>query len=435
MCGAPAVVAAVLDAAASWDGPIPGADRRAHRRRRRAAADADDRAHGDRARVGVHPDLRTHRDVAAADDEPWPRRVRRPRLARARAPCSAARARPRSACSCEVDDQGEVLARSNVVLEGYWEQPEATADAIVDGWFHTGDGGILDDEGYLTISDRKKDVIISGGENVSSIEVEDVSVLAPARRRGGGHRRARREVGRDGEGARRARAGRDGDGGRPHRALPRAPRALQVPDVGRVPRRARRAPRPASSRSSSSARRTGRAASVRWGKRAARAVSAPRRAYFPSSMRAWVRVGTVVAAALAATTWVPAGVAREQQTSPAPRPLRPPRPPRRPRRRPPARAGRWPGPRRGAPSSGASSSTRVRAAAPTWPGWTPSSPGRCGWAARAIPAAGRGAVRWHPRAASSCSPVSTAASSSRTSSAAPCPWGRPTGPSNPTSAP
>jgi acyl-CoA synthetase (AMP-forming)/AMP-acid ligase II len=66
-----------------------------------------------------------------------------------------------------------VLARSNVVLEGYWEQPEATADALAGGWFHTGDGGTIDDDSYLTISDRKKDVIISGGENVSSIEVED----------------------------------------------------------------------------------------------------------------------------------------------------------------------------------------------------------------------------------------------------------------------
>ena len=65
------------------------------------------------------------------------------------------------------------------MLEGYWEQPDATADAIVDGWFHTGDGGILD-EGYLTISDRKKDVIISGGENVSSIEVEDALFSHPA---------------------------------------------------------------------------------------------------------------------------------------------------------------------------------------------------------------------------------------------------------------
>ena len=73
-----------------------------------------------------------------------------------------------------------MIARGNHVLEGYWEQPEATAEAIVDGWFHTGDGGIVDEEHYVTISDRKKDVIISGGENVSSIEVEDALFSHPA---------------------------------------------------------------------------------------------------------------------------------------------------------------------------------------------------------------------------------------------------------------
>jgi acyl-CoA synthetase (AMP-forming)/AMP-acid ligase II len=71
------------------------------------------------------------------------------------------------------DGEGAVRARSNPVFAGYWEQPEATGEAIDDGWFHTGDGGRLEDGGYLVISDRKKDVIISGGENVSSIEVED----------------------------------------------------------------------------------------------------------------------------------------------------------------------------------------------------------------------------------------------------------------------
>jgi fatty-acyl-CoA synthase len=70
-------------------------------------------------------------------------------------------------------DVGEVLVRSNVVLDRYWENPDATAEALAGGWFHTGDGGTIDDEGHLTISDRKKDVIITGGENVSSIEVED----------------------------------------------------------------------------------------------------------------------------------------------------------------------------------------------------------------------------------------------------------------------
>ena len=71
-----------------------------------------------------------------------------------------------------VDDEGEVLARSNHVFAGYWEQPEETAAALAGGWFHTGDGGYLDGA-HLVISDRKKDVIITGGENVSSIEVED----------------------------------------------------------------------------------------------------------------------------------------------------------------------------------------------------------------------------------------------------------------------
>jgi acyl-CoA synthetase (AMP-forming)/AMP-acid ligase II len=71
-----------------------------------------------------------------------------------------------------VDDEGEVLARSNHVFAGYWQQPEETAKALADDWFHTGDGGYLSDA-YLVIADRKKDVIISGGENVSSIEVED----------------------------------------------------------------------------------------------------------------------------------------------------------------------------------------------------------------------------------------------------------------------
>jgi fatty-acyl-CoA synthase len=79
----------------------------------------------------------------------------------------------------EVDAQGEVLARSNHVFEGYWNQPEESARAIVDGWFHTGDGGYREDA-FLVIADRKKDVIITGGENVSSIEVEDCLFQHPA---------------------------------------------------------------------------------------------------------------------------------------------------------------------------------------------------------------------------------------------------------------
>jgi fatty-acyl-CoA synthase len=67
---------------------------------------------------------------------------------------------------------GEVIARANVVMSGYWRQPEATDAVIVDGYFHTGDMATLDREGYIEVVDRKKDLIISGGENISSIEVE-----------------------------------------------------------------------------------------------------------------------------------------------------------------------------------------------------------------------------------------------------------------------
>jgi fatty-acyl-CoA synthase len=69
---------------------------------------------------------------------------------------------------------GEIVVRGDVVMEGYWRQPEATASAIRDGWFHTGDLATLDEEGYILIVDRAKDMILSGGENVASAEIERV---------------------------------------------------------------------------------------------------------------------------------------------------------------------------------------------------------------------------------------------------------------------
>ncbi len=69
---------------------------------------------------------------------------------------------------------GEIVTRGNVVMEGYYKQPEETAKAIHDGWFHTGDLAVVHPGGYIEIVDRLKDVIISGGENVSSVEVEGV---------------------------------------------------------------------------------------------------------------------------------------------------------------------------------------------------------------------------------------------------------------------
>ncbi len=172
MCGAPAVVAAILDAASAWDGDIPG------RGRTRVIV------------AGAPPPTRTIEQVEtelgweliqiygltettplltmnrtrAEWDELSPTE-----LAQKLAPAGA----PALGIRMAVDEQGEVLARGNHIMDGYWEQPEATTAAIVDGWFHTGDGGTITDDGYVVISDRKKDVIISGGENVSSIEVED----------------------------------------------------------------------------------------------------------------------------------------------------------------------------------------------------------------------------------------------------------------------
>ena len=172
LCGAPAVVAAILDAAEKWDGPIPGRDRV-----RMVVAGAPpptktiERMETELSWEFIQiyglsetsPLLTINRSRREWDGLSPAARAQR--LGRAGAPALGVR--------LEISGQGEVLARSNVVLEGYWQQPDASADALEGGWFHTGDGGILDDEHYLTISDRKKDVIISGGENVSSIEVED----------------------------------------------------------------------------------------------------------------------------------------------------------------------------------------------------------------------------------------------------------------------
>jgi len=74
---------------------------------------------------------------------------------------------------------GEIVLRGPKVFKGYWRNPQATAEAIKNGWFHTGDIGTLDEEGFLYIIDRKKDIIISGGENIASLEVERVIYELP----------------------------------------------------------------------------------------------------------------------------------------------------------------------------------------------------------------------------------------------------------------
>jgi len=172
LCAAPAVVSAVLDAVPDWDGELPG---RGTTRIVVAGAPPPSRTiERIEAELGwefvqiyglteTSPVLTVNRARAEWDDLPSDQRARK--LMRAGAPAVGTELR--------VDEQGEVLARSNTVMEGYWRQPEETAVAMAGGWFHTGDGGLIDEEGHLSILDRKKDVIITGGENVSSIEVED----------------------------------------------------------------------------------------------------------------------------------------------------------------------------------------------------------------------------------------------------------------------
>lgn len=180
MCGAPAVANMILDAAATWDGPIPGRDRV-----RIVCAGAPpptktiERIETELGWEFIQiygltettPLLTMNRGRAEFDHLSAADRA--VKLSRAGAPALGVEMR--------VSPDGEVLARGNHIMAGYWNQPEATADAIHAAsddaggpeWFHTGDGGSIDDDWYVSISDRKKDVIISGGENVSSIEVED----------------------------------------------------------------------------------------------------------------------------------------------------------------------------------------------------------------------------------------------------------------------
>src|SRR5204862_6968994 len=75
---------------------------------------------------------------------------------------------------------GHVMFRGHIVMKRYLKNEKATQEAFVGGWFHTGDLGVLDKDGYVIIKDRAKDIIISGGESISSVEVEDVLYKHPA---------------------------------------------------------------------------------------------------------------------------------------------------------------------------------------------------------------------------------------------------------------
>ncbi|MCE9622938.1 MAG: AMP-binding protein [Actinomycetia bacterium] len=186
MCGAPAVANMILDAAAHWKGEIPG------RGRVRIVCAGAPPPTKTIERIETElgweliqiygltettPLLTMNRSRAEYDTLSSAERASK--LSRAGAATIGVEVR--------ISPDGEILARGNHIMAGYWNQPDATNDAIHPAaddpagvhWFHTGDGGIIDDESYVTITDRKKDVIISGGENISSIEVEDAVFSHP----------------------------------------------------------------------------------------------------------------------------------------------------------------------------------------------------------------------------------------------------------------
>ncbi len=178
ICCAPAVANAILDAATTWKGEIPG---RGQVRMVVAGAPPPTRTI---ERIETELGWQLNQIYGLTETAPL-LTINRPReeldnlSAAERASRLSAAGAPAIGVEIKTDASGEILARSNVIMQGYWNQPEETSKAIVDGWFRTGDGGVIGPDNVLTISDRKKDVIISGGENVSSIEVEDAIFSHP----------------------------------------------------------------------------------------------------------------------------------------------------------------------------------------------------------------------------------------------------------------
>ena len=179
LCGAPAVIAAILDAATDWEGEVPG------KGKMRIVV------------AGAPPPTKTIERVETelgwefiqiyglTETAPLVTMNRiRPewddKTAQERAVLLSSAGSPALGIDLTTSPDGELLVRGNHVLKSYWNQPEATDEALADDWFHTGDGATIGKDQYVTITDRKKDVIISGGENVSSIEVEDVLFSHPS---------------------------------------------------------------------------------------------------------------------------------------------------------------------------------------------------------------------------------------------------------------
>jgi len=119
--------------------------------------------------------------ILAPDDHlPGPHQARRLRSAGRPVPIAEIRIVDADDNELPTGQAGEICARGPMVMQGYWNKPEATAEALRGGWMHTGDGGYLDEDGYLYVVDRIKDMIVTGGENVYSAEVENALAQLPA---------------------------------------------------------------------------------------------------------------------------------------------------------------------------------------------------------------------------------------------------------------
>ena len=131
---------------------------------------------------------------------------------------------------------GEVIMRGNNVMKGYFEQPDATAEAFRGGWFHSGDLAVWHPDGYIELRDRKKDIIISGGENISTIEVEQTVAKHPAVMECAVVAVPDEKWGERPKAFVTLKPGRSATEAGDHRVLPPAHRALQVPGLDRVRR-------------------------------------------------------------------------------------------------------------------------------------------------------------------------------------------------------
>ena len=190
LCGAPIVMSTLLGAAETDKRPSRAASHLQHGRRRASRSGT-----GGMADAGFHVNhlyglTETYGPAVVNQRQGrWnelPREQRATKMARQGVRYAALEGLsvrdPQTMAEVPADGSslGEVMFRGNIVMKGYLKNPAATAEAFDGGWFHSGDLGVMHPDGYIQLKDRSKDIIISGGENISSIEVEDALYKHPA---------------------------------------------------------------------------------------------------------------------------------------------------------------------------------------------------------------------------------------------------------------